>query len=91
MTLKQQVDHCISIGIALRGLALPRACHIKHLNAIVLYERGKQEHRALSGDLLCVNELVRLVFFDAKPEGLLSSTLNLAEIWLVDSFLNEAD
>src|ERR687895_542090 len=80
MILKQQVDHCISISIALRGLALPRACHIKHLNAIVLYERGKQERRTLSGDLLCVNELVRLVFFDAKQERLLGSALDLAEI-----------
>jgi hypothetical protein len=70
----------MSIGVGVRGLALPRACHIKHPNAIVLYERGKQERRTFSGDLLCVNKLIRLVFFDARQERLLGTALNLGEI-----------
>src|ERR671919_210463 len=79
---EQGIDRCICIGIGMGvgRLALPRAGHIKHPDAMVLYERGKQERRALSGDLLCINKLVRLVFFDAKQERLLGSALDLAEI-----------
>jgi hypothetical protein len=80
MILKQQVDHCMSIGVGVRGFALPRACHIKHLNVIMLYERDEQERRAFSGDLLGVNEFVGLVLFDAKQECLLGAALNLGEI-----------
>jgi hypothetical protein len=66
MILKQQVDHCISIGMGVGCLALPWAGHIKRTDAVVPDERGEQKRRALSGDLFGVNELVGLAFFDAK-------------------------
>lgn len=59
---------------------MPRACHIQYPNAVLLHERGDQRGRAPGLNLLCVNKLVGLAPFDAKPKRLLGSALNSPKI-----------